>query len=190
MTITSHFIGMVIKKEYFMDLFNDLSEYLLNNNIKNKIELQNIDSLHITLYYLEKDISGEVYKLKADLKIYEKNSKNLGVFIEKNEYFKRNGQLFLSYFSIKNQDWLIKINKEMGRKYKKDNLADNMCIYIPHLSLFKIVDSKLFKRHKEKIEKIVNSHLENIKVKNVLKAICMFAVDSTTKPETQIPIQT
>ena len=56
MKITSHFIGIKINSRAFVDLFVKLQQYLRDNNAEQVIELQDIHSLHVTLYYLQKEI--------------------------------------------------------------------------------------------------------------------------------------
>jgi len=189
MNITSYFIGIALKNEYFSSLYKDLNEYSLNNRIENTIELQNNNSLHVTLYYLDKNISDEIDELRNDINMLKKNEKEYVLFIEENKYFKRNNQDFLSYLSIQNPHQLITIHDEISQKYKKNSIPDNHRLYIPHISLFKILDYEKFEKHREKVEQIAKYHIENLKVKNILNGFYVFAVDSTTKPETQIPIE-
>ena len=55
---TSHFIGLSIVSEVFQLLFDRLSLYIKSLDIQDSIELQRLESIHITLYYLGESISS------------------------------------------------------------------------------------------------------------------------------------
>jgi lipopolysaccharide biosynthesis glycosyltransferase len=57
MQTTSHFVGIELNPELFSDLFVNLYSYLKKNSIENILTFQNILSIHITLYYLEANLS-------------------------------------------------------------------------------------------------------------------------------------
>lgn len=78
MNLTSHFLGITLENKIFNELFSSLKEYLAENNIKNIIELQNLSSLHITLYYFGKKLDSQILaNIKMDLKNLNKKFFNL-----------------------------------------------------------------------------------------------------------------
>lgn len=59
MQTTSHFIGIALDSSKLTDLFVDLQKYFRSHDVEGAIELQNILSLHITLYYLESSLAED-----------------------------------------------------------------------------------------------------------------------------------
>ena len=100
MNVTSHFIGIKIKSRLFVDMFVALQQYIKENNLEQIIELQNILSLHITLYYLKKDIFPEERgNIKQTLSHINNRHKDFKIVLEKVSYFKNEGRNYLGYIS-------------------------------------------------------------------------------------------
>jgi hypothetical protein len=60
----------------FVDLFVKFYEYLKKNQIENIVHFQNPLSLHITLYYLEKNLEDNLKKeIKKDIEKIDINNK-------------------------------------------------------------------------------------------------------------------
>ncbi|MBI3984762.1 MAG: hypothetical protein HY344_02355 [Candidatus Levybacteria bacterium] len=186
MIITSYFVGILLD-DIFIDLYNEIGQYLSDNKIKHLITLQNKSSLHITLYYFKKDIDKEtISSILLDIKTI----KIPLIKIDEVKYFKNNNKYLLCYLNCDKQKIFEKINSYFAQKYKNDQVLDNQYQYIPHISFFKINDQINFLRHKESIEKIIYKHIKLIDNKRVLDSVRLFKVNSKTDPETQIPMYT
>lgn len=58
MQTTSHFIGLSLGSRYFVDTFIELQKYFKEHGLEKAVEFQNVLSLHITLYYLDNEITA------------------------------------------------------------------------------------------------------------------------------------
>jgi len=181
MNITSHFLGLTLNNSFLTELFNSLKKYLLENHLEKVIELQNLNSLHITLYYFDKEINSSVLlEVKGSL---EKLNKDISpIYINQVKFFQKKSKDYLCYLSPLEASKLSQINLNLKNEYP-NTIKDNNYLYIPHLTIFKIKDFFTYKNHKENILFIINSHLEKIKIKNLSKKFNFYSVDSTHSPE-------
>ena len=183
MNLTSHFLGITLKNKIFNELFESLKEYLAKNNIKNIIELQNLSSLHITLYYFGKKLDSQILaNIKMDLKNLNKNI--FSININQVNFFQKNSKNYLCYLSPLETARLNKINLILKNKYL-NNVEDNNYSYIPHVTIFKIKNFSIYKDYEKDILSIINLHLEKIKTKDSFKEFNLYSVDSNHSPEEQ-----
>ena len=183
MKSTSNFLGITLDKSKFKVLFDSLKKYSQENNLQKIIEIQNQDSVHITLYYLDKDINKSVLKqIRDDLSVL--NKKNLIITLKKVSFFKKENKNYLCYLSPNSIEKLEKINLYLKQRYI-GNAIDNNYKYIPHITIFKILNFSIYKQHENNISKIIETFLsENNKV-NLSQSFNLYAVDSTKSPEKQ-----
>lgn len=180
---TSHFLGISLNNKLFSGLFNSLQKYLKENNLENIIELQNLSSLHITLYYFDKNLDSSILlNIKNDLKELNKNI--FPVYIDQVRFFQKDSKKYLCYLSLKKQNNLTEINSFSKNKYS-NQVEDNINPYIPHITLFKIKDFSLYKDHEKYILSIINTNLEGIKNTDIFKKFNFYTVDSSCSPEKQ-----
>lgn len=183
MKSTSNFLGITLDKSKFKALFDSLNKYSKENNLQKIIEIQNQDSVHITLYYLDKDINKSVLKqIKDDLSVL--NKKNISIFLKKVFFFKKENKNYLCYLSPNSIEELEKINLYLKQKYIS-NAIDNNYKYIPHITIFKILDFSIYKQHKKNILKIINTFLSKNNKTNLYQSFNLYSVDSTKSPEKQ-----
>lgn len=188
MEITSYFIGTKITSRTFVNLFVSLQQYLKDNNLTSAIEIQDIHSLHITLYYFSKEIlTYELDSLKKSISVLNSDNKNFRITAENFAYFKQDGIDYLCYITCSQTKKLEKINNQFSNQYKKDDIVDNQYKYIPHISLFKVLNHNDFIIHKDKINSIIEKELKEIKDENVFDGFFLFAVNSKFHPEIQLP---
>jgi 2'-5' RNA ligase len=186
METTSHFLGVTLKKEVFSDLINSLWEYQKENMIQEIIEIQDLDSLHITLYYLGRKLDlRTLEKIKEDLVELNKIENLFPIYIDKMGYFKTEKQNNLAYLYPSDGVKLENINLELKGKYVNEIIDNNYPTYIPHMTLFKINKLKQYTKHSKNIELIVNSELKKICKINVFEKINLYMVDSNFSPEKQ-----
>lgn len=184
---TSHFIGFKLDSEAFVDLYVRLQQFLHENNLKECIEMQSILSLHTTLYYFESDISAKDLDGIDDFISALRKKKKHVISIKGFEYFRREGKEILFYLKPEN-DLLSVLQKQLAARFQQDTVIDNQHAFIPHVTLFKIIDLNTYQKHRPQFEKIVNQCLEEIGSKDVCEGIHLFAVYSQARPEIQIAL--
>lgn len=179
---TSQFVGILLNKSIFFDLSIQLSNYLKDNNLEDGIILQDINSIHLSLYYLDsnppKKASDLLNQIRKDLEGLELN-------IASFNYFYENQQERIAYFESNNIERLKKAN-QIFRLNLPNNVLENSYNFIPHITIFSIKDYPSFKKNKKNLEEILSSFIEKIKEKNVFKSVNIFQVDSTKEPEVQL----
>lgn len=182
--VTSKFVGILLDKSVFFDLFAKLNEYLKKNNLRSDIILQDVRSIHLTLYYLNNRLSekGKVQLLVGRLR---KNLQNLELNMTSFNYFYDRGKERICYFECKNES-LIEVNKILKSNFP-NNVSENTDNFVPHITLFKIKGYSFFKKHKKNLEKILIDFSKEIGSRGIFKSVNIFKVDSTKEPELQIP---
>lgn len=183
---TSHFFGLSLKNETFNNIFESLEKYIKENNLKKIIELQNISSLHISLYYFGKNISvSNLEKIKEDLVEINKKENYFPVYINQLNFFKRRDEKHLCYLSPSETKGLERINSKLKQRYISEVPDNDYPKYVPHLSLFKIKDNNLYPKHDDAITTIINKYLKLIKKVNTFNGFNLYSVDSNYSPEKQ-----
>ncbi len=186
MKITSHFLGISLNNKLFFDLFNSLQKYLKENNLENVIELQNLYSLHITLYYFGQNLDNvTLFRLKNDLLELNKKENLFPIFIDELNFFEKKGQNYLCYLYPSKGKKIEKINSKLKQNYISEVVDNDYLKYISHMTLFKIKNFDLYQKHQEKILSIIKMYLKKIQQDNAFKAFNLFSVDSTLSPEKQ-----
>lgn len=183
MKVTSNFLGITLDKSKFKVLFDSLKKYSKENNLQKIIEVQNQDNIHITLYYLDKDTDKSVLKqIKNDLSVL--NKKNISITLKKVSFFKKENKNYLCYLYPNSIKELEKINLHLKQRYIS-NAIDNNYKYIPHITIFKILDFKTYKQHEKNILKIINTFLSKKDKTNLYQSFNLYSIDSTKSPEKQ-----
>jgi len=180
MQISSYFIGVLLDSSQFVDLFVKLQRYIEKRNLQNCLQLHNILSLHISLYYLEAKLDKETLAtIIKDLSEISFQYKQLKISLSEIKYFENNLGKRLCYLDCSPEDELKNINKYFATKYKRNKILANQFNYIPHISLFNIL---------EQIDQIIKEELELINQTNIFKSFNIFKVNSFFHPEIQIPL--
>ncbi len=186
MNLTSHFIGIKINGRAFADLFVKLQQYLRKNDIEQAIELQDIHSLHVSLYYLQKEISPqERNNINNTTEALTKSHKDFILTSNHVAYFKKAETDYLGYIECSQVQKLSVLNSQLAKKYKKDQILENQYTYIPHISLFRVMNHKLFIIHRENINNIIEQQLNDINNENLFQGFYLFEVNSKFHPEIQ-----
>lgn len=181
--VTSKFVGILLDKNLFPDLFTQLRNYLIQNNLLDSIILHDVNSIHLTLYYLDAYLSDEENeRLQLLVDKLRKDFKSLELHITSFNYFSDQGEDRTAYFEANNTEKLTKTNKILRLSFP-NKVLDNTYHFVAHVTLFRIEDYSLFKVHRENLEKILSIFIEKIKDKNIFKSINVFQVDSTKEPE-------
>ena len=186
MEVTSHFIGIKINNKVFGNLFTALQQYCKDNQIESTITLQDIHSLHVTLYYLPKEISSqELDIIKTSINTLNNLEKEFILTPTQIRYFKKDKKEFLAYIECFQNDKLKKFNLELADQYNKNQIPDNQYMYIPHISLFQINAYEQFMKHKDHIGNIVRQSLKEMIGENLFQGFYLFEVNGTSHPEMQ-----
>ena len=188
MKTTSHFIWIQLKSEIFSDIFSVVYQYVKKNNIEDFIVFQNPLSSHITLYYLEKDIENIT---KKEIKEYIKkfNINDTITISWFNYFFRWEWNRFVLYFTSKTNLNLENYRNDLHEKYNRDYVEDNGFAFSPHITFLRIQDSKIFEKHRDNIENIINKKLQKINhLDTNTKNTFLYAVNSQFKEEIQIKL--
>lgn len=189
MEVTSHFIGIKLNSRIFADLFVKLQQYLRDNNAEQAIELQDIHSLHVSLYYLQKEIPPqERDSIRNTILSLNRSQKDFVLTSDHAGYFKKNETEYLCYISCFQVQELTTLNSQLANEYKKDQIPDNQYTYIPHISLFRVMNHALFITHKNNINNIIEEMLYNINNENLFQGFYLFEVSSKFHPEIQLTV--
>jgi len=186
MEITSYFIAVDLKIEKLKKIFLQVEKFLKSRSLDKDIILQNYDTPHITLYYLNKNCD---YKnIKYDL-IKFKSSINHKIFIKDFSYFYRYDKEFICYLKPSSCKDFSNYHIFFNWKYKDFWAIDNDLDFIPHISLFKILDNKLFLVYKTAIENFIKNEIENLNELDINNySISLYGVNSNLVPELQFKI--
>lgn len=175
MQITSYFLGARLNEKIFLDLFNTMQNYLIENKIENAIEILNLSTPHISLYYFGKDLDAETRtKIKNDLE--ELNKNKFPIYINKIGYFDNDGQKRLGYLYPSEKKYLETINSKLKNNYVSEVPDNDYPKYFPHMTLFKIKDFATYSKHKSAIESVIFKELEKIKSIEVLVEFNLYEV--------------
>lgn len=187
MNITSHFIGIKINSKAFVNLFVKLQQYIKDNNAEQAIELQDIHSLHVSLYYLQKEISPqERNNIKNTIATFTKSNKDFVLTPDHVGYFKKAETDYLCYISCSQIQELTTLNTQLTNEYKKDQIFDNQYTYTSHISLFRVINHELFIIHKDNINNIIEQTLyDDMNNENLFQGFYLFEVNSKFHPEIQ-----
>lgn len=187
MQVTSHFFAASLKKTLFVDLFVELQTYLNDNSIENCISIQNLLSLHITLYYFQKELSeAELLKITEHINALRSGSKPK-IVVDTYNFFKRKEQDYLCYLAPTGYSELEDINNKFRATFPND-VPDNTHSFVPHITLFKVNDYDIFSRYKKDILDIFEKNLNLIKNEDAFLDFNLYAVNSKFTPQIQIVI--
>lgn len=185
---TSHFIGVKLDSDGFVHLYLQLQGYIEKNRLQDSTELQNRLSLHTTLYYLESDIPDEdTLRVKNFILEFRRKEVSPTVFLTGFDYFTHQGAASILYIKPAN-DSFADYQKSLSQIFQRNTIIDNQHAFIPHVTLFKILDADIYQEHRSEIEGIVTSFLQSKSAHNFFVGISLFSVNSQEKPQMQIPI--
>jgi 2'-5' RNA ligase len=93
------------------------------------------------------------------------------------------------YFTNKTDLPLEDYRNKLHEKYNRDYVEDNSFSFSPHITFLKIQDSKIFEKHRENIENIIDEEIKKINELDLnSKNIFLYAVNSKFKEEIQIKL--
>ncbi len=180
---TSHFIWLSISPDICRWLFDRLALYIETYDIQNSVELQRLESIHITLYYLGDTVS------ENEKWIYEQyhNSfpKDWVIYMNNIDYFYRNDSPSILFLLPENGDDFLKQNTLLTSLFQRNDIIDNQFPYIPHITIIRILDSSIFSVHRSEIEKIIKTYIWNMRDISLPYTRALYAVDSQIHPELQ-----
>ncbi|MDA9129077.1 hypothetical protein N9J72_01200 [Candidatus Gracilibacteria bacterium] len=187
MQTTSHFVGIELKPEVFSDIFVAVQKYLDENNISKILQFQNPLSPHITLYYFEKELSEfDKNTIKNLVSRFDVSSQ---IFVSRRQYFLREQTKCILYFDPQAYLDLEKYRNILDKEFDRRNIENNNLGFVPHITFARIIHPKIFEKHRQKIEGIIEREVLNIKNINSNKGIIsLYAVNSQFSPEIQIQI--
>lgn len=189
MQTTSHFVGLKLDSSKFVDLFIRLQKYINEHELQDSIVLQNILSLHITLYYLDSHLD-EYERLRLLQDIAKISSNGLPDISKlKIDYFGEPDKERVCYLGCESNDTLTTINEYFTKQYQYSQIPENKLAFVPHVSLFRIQDSTAYSPHKIEVDKLINKTIIALGYSSLVEGLHLFQVNSIYRPEIQIPVQ-
>jgi 2'-5' RNA ligase len=189
MQISSYFVGVLLDSSQFVDLFVKLQRYIEKRNLQNCLQLHNILSLHISIYYFEEKLDKKTLAvIMKDLSGISSQYRQLKISVSEIKYFENNLGKRLCYLDCSPKYELKNINKYFAVRYKRNKILANQFSYIPHVSLFNILDPKKYNNYRKQIDQIIKEELKLINQANIFKSFNIFKVNSFFHPEIQIPL--
>ena len=177
---TSHFIGLKLKENAFLKLFLQLKKYISENSLQKALYLVDPQTLHITLYYLDKSLSPrEIFFIKNFL---ESHQEIFFISIGALRFFSEKKILKVGYIPLLNNQNFSALNHILKENIVHNHIIDNSFDSIFHCTLFRIQNPTLFMKHQENIEKIINIFVSE-KNKVLVEGMYLYGVDSTFHPE-------
>lgn len=188
MQTTSHFIGLSLGSRYFVDTFIELQKYFKEHGLEKAVEFQNVLSLHITLYYLDNEITAsDKEQIVADITSLSE-SKDFKLDGLKASYFGEPGKERVCYIGCADNSTLTETNTYFTEKYNLDQIPENQLSFVPHISLFRISDSGQFAPHRAAVDEIINRNIQSIDTASLVTGLHLFQVNSSFQPEIQLAI--
>ncbi len=188
MYTTSHFIWISLYSKYFADIFSWI-QYILWPDCSSIIELQNPLSLHITIFYLPRDISPQDKEVIHKI-LWQMWEVRLDFSISNMKYFWEWENLRVGYIGIQNDIQLRMFHTSCKKLFPEYiDIPDNAYpIFTPHITLFRVKDIPAFLEKKWVIEQFIAHELVSIQNFNLVEGWRLFAVNSRFTPELQIII--
>ena len=188
MQTTSHFIGISLDSSKFTDLFVDLQKYFRSHDLDGATELQNILSLHVTLYYLESSLAeNEKVQLLQDASEISSDGA-LSIYGLKGSYFGEPGKERVCYIGCAENEKFKEINQFFAKKYGYSQIPENQLAFVPHISLFRINNPDTYAPHKAEVDALISKAVRTIDQDYLLQGVHLYQVSSLFYPEVQIPI--
>lgn len=188
MQTTSHFIGISLNSSFFVGMFIELQKYFKEHGLETAVEFQNILSLHVTLYYLDKDIaSSDKQQLLADI-VSLSASNDFALSGLRAGYFGEPGKERVCYIGCDDNPTLKETHAFFAEKYAYNHIAENQLPFVAHISLFRIADPGVFAPHRAAVDEIINTHTKSVDAPSLVTGLRLFRVNSTFHPEIQIAI--
>ena len=187
MKTTSHFIWVGLKSEAFSDMFVATNEYLRENNIEDSVSFQNPLSMHITLYYLWSELPTD--KKQCIHKDISQQETNYTIYANWLDYFYKDQEKYVLYLIPKTEMYLESLRNHFHDAYRVKDIAENSFLFVPHITLCKILMTDVFEKHRVNLENIVQTELLKIQDTNLSeKEIRLYAVNSMFHPEIQVKV--
>ncbi|HSW97124.1 MAG TPA: hypothetical protein VLF89_04840, partial [Candidatus Saccharimonadales bacterium] len=132
--------------------------------------------MHVSLYYLPQELtSNEQISIKNSLSRLNQDNKDFIVTAKHYGYFKQQNKERLCYLQAFPTEKLIEWNNFLRAEYKKESILDNQYSYVPHISLYRILNHEIFLKHKTAIEEILTQSITKITNENLFQRFFLFA---------------
>ncbi len=187
MHITSHFLAVSLHSHAFIDLFIDLQNFSREEKLGDSIEIQNPLSLHVTFYYLPAIILPiESAHLRTFLQTLNNQYSSLELTVTGVSFLQKDKVDQVCFLVPANTVDLNTINQQCRSLFPNEVKNNQYPAYIPHMTLFLIKDTILFSKYAEKINQIIENHLQKIKTINGFAGFNLYAVNSKYSPQIQL----
>lgn len=188
METTSYFIGLELKPSSFTDLFVAIQTFLKANRIEDTAIIQNILSLHITLYYLSNEyVHNHIHLIQKEIDTANTLLQGNTFTVKGINFFSTTETKRTYYLKPDNQTILKAINTHLDTTLQVFEVQENTYKYIPHITLFTLTLEKEEVKLFTQLETILRNELLNLRDISISKEIQLYAINSKYSPEIQIP---
>lgn len=187
MNITSHFVWISLDPIKLSNIFERVSKYIEENWLEDIVVLQDSNTPHITLYYLEKDLSNiEKKDIQQEIKNFDVSE---GISINGMKYFYRESEKYVVYLVPETIVELEEYRNFLHKKYMRDWVVENSFSFMPHVTVLKILDSIAFESHRENIERLIQWGIVHILGDDTsTHKVYLYEVDANENPERQVAL--
>lgn len=174
---TSHFIAISLYPQHLAQLFIDLYSLLHKSD---SVIFQNPNTVHITIYYLPSQIN---YQLVQNIL----PTIQTPIYLSSSNYFQKQNTDFICYLTSENLGLLKSYFDKLSMKLPNE-VPENKLKFIPHVTLFRIINPSKFAPYKKQVNRIIQTHLQKISKINLSQSpqTDLYAVSSAFQPELQI----
>lgn len=177
MRTTSHFIGLKLRAEYLADLFVDIYKLLEANGVLDCVVFQNLATVHITLCYLDEEINRDYFRDRLREFKGKVCLDRVGSFNDERIF----------YLGCEISESLLS-EYEWYQEIFMNDAVDTDLDFIPHVTLFRVVDRIKFGSVRNKVLRLVEDYIERLEGLDLNDGIGLFAVNSKFQPELQVEI--
>ncbi len=144
------------------DLFDELFEYIREYQLQDIVQLQSRESPHITIYYLDAIFTDNEKTTCLELLQSWKTEIKIHVSLGNIGYFYRENSPYILYIAPDNIAYFAQKNKQASEQLHRDDIVENQFLFVPHITIIRILDTERFVPYSDAIEKIIRSHIERL----------------------------
>jgi len=179
MKYTSCFIGIPLPTE-FLKKYREVAAEI--SKILPGIKLAELDSPHITIYYLDEQSQNNLANIKTKTTKHLNSLKGSKITVGNMGLFS-NPERIVLYLDVQYDNSLIIFHNEITKELVNYNAYDNSLGFTPHMTIGKICkDNEVtFSNNKESINRIIDGVDWTFEVNEII----IYGVDSRIQPESR-----
>lgn len=100
-------------------------------------------------------------------------------------YFYREDLPYILYIVPDNTAYFTHKNKQANEQFYCDDIVENQFLFVPHITIMRILDAERFVLYSDAIENMVQSHIKLMGGNSIQDGFALYRVDSRAQPESQ-----